>query len=140
MIELKEPKKFSQAMRMALKDLAKVEKDPKYRVDMGAWHLANAYPNHKCAVCFAGSVMAKSFKLSPDEEASFTSFQGKWPSIFIALNRVRRGDVSGALRIFSGAITDKFTTVVPTVNYEKDPKLWRKQMFAIVRKLEAVKL
>lgn len=57
------PPKPSALLTLALNDLAKAERSPKYRIDMRVWHDPNAH----CSVCFAGSVMAGTLKARPTE-------------------------------------------------------------------------
>lgn len=63
------PKKLSDVILLALEDLRKIEKDPKYMIDMGVWHEPRTSREDKntkvCAVCFAGAVLAKTFKKDP---------------------------------------------------------------------------
>lgn len=61
------PDKPSELIRVALADLAKVEADPRYVVDMGMWHEPLAPPfDGKCAVCLAGAVMAGTLGISAE--------------------------------------------------------------------------
>jgi hypothetical protein len=89
--EIKLPEKMSDLIDIAINDLEAVEQDPKYEIDMGRWH-APEHSAYKCSVCFAGSVMAKTFNsdrgtlLSPD---NFT----KWnASRLKALDEIRQYD------------------------------------------------
>ena len=65
------PKKLWQLASLALKDLAAVERSPKYEVNMWAWHRPVESRGSKvCHVCLAGAVMAKTLKVSQDEYCS----------------------------------------------------------------------
>src|SRR6478736_6372267 len=97
MKKVKPPKKLSQAIMLALNDLALVEKKPKYKVDMANWHIVDG---NTCAVCFAGSVMAQTFGVSPGIYTSPGSFNLDWEYIFYALDSIRKGDVVSALANF----------------------------------------
>lgn len=46
-------------IRIALADLEACEADPLYEIDMDVWHV----PNSHCAICLAGSVMAKTLNV-----------------------------------------------------------------------------
>lgn len=59
------PDKASDLLTLALNDLAKVERSPRYVVNMHIWHA----PNGACSVCFAGAVMAQTLEASPSEGA-----------------------------------------------------------------------
>lgn len=102
-------KKPSDLILIALKDMEKVEKNPKYKIDQGKWHDPNKNKT-KCSVCFAGSVMAMTYKLKPTEYyvpntlmASETGIPGiseLVASRIAALNSVRRGLVARFVRDF----------------------------------------
>ena len=53
------PNKTSELIRLAVSDLEKCEKDKSYEINMCAWHTENY---DSCAVCLAGSVMAKTLE------------------------------------------------------------------------------
>lgn len=60
--------KPSELLRLALKDLEKVEAMPEtYLIDFARYHEYNAYNSGKCVVCLAGSVLATSFGHAPTE-------------------------------------------------------------------------
>lgn len=81
-------------IRLAIGDLAKVEADPRYRVNMNEWHA----PGHNglCSVCFAGAVMAGSLGASREVESSPHMF-GSNSDKLKALDRFREGDVQTGL-------------------------------------------
>lgn len=87
------PNKPSELIRVALDDLRKVERSPLYRVDMGEYHT----PNGKCAVCFAGAVMAKSLGTPPSQMAWPETFGAATAKKLEALNALRTGWVESAL-------------------------------------------
>lgn len=74
------PKKPSALILLALDDLAKAERSPRYRVDMGTYHGGSEnLPQYDpatckvtrpkaapCVVCLAGSVMAFSLNVPPE--------------------------------------------------------------------------
>ncbi len=140
----KAPKKLSTAMRIALNDLRKVEKDPRYKVNMATWH-SPSYPSADasvtlpCEVCFAGAVMAKTHNLPT--HVDFLDWQGMtpaWQKIFDALDEVRKGYVSDALTIL-GRDEEKASPIfVPVTHYRVDPIQFRKDMFKIVHALEKI--
>ncbi len=147
----KAPKKLSVAMRIALNDLRKVERDPKYKVSMSVWHEP---PNRdsfapKCTVCFAGSVMAKTCELPRDTDYYNFTFPEDWQNVFSALNKARQGKLEDALDLLGRGFravskirhlfsTNLYAGTVEVTSYKENPVQWRKDMFKIVHELEAV--
>lgn len=80
------PTKPSNLILLALSDLAWIEKSKRYTVDMLKWH--EVY-NHKCSVCFAGSVMARTLEANRKEDLSPSSFPLKTRMSLNALNSFR---------------------------------------------------
>ena len=92
------PDRPSALIRVALEDLARIEKTPGYVVNMRRWH--EPLGDGHCAVCFAGGVMATRLGLQPDED--FRTTLGKTMILdpvmrkIFALNNLRVGDTSTA--------------------------------------------
>lgn len=86
------PDKLSELLYIALEDLEKVEADPRYKIDMGAWHR----PNGKCSVCAAGSVMAMRLGVGLDEPAHPGEFDWDTDNKLMAINALRVGALGGA--------------------------------------------
>lgn len=78
--------KLSDLLAVGLWDVAAVERDDRYQVDMDNWHL---HVGGACHVCLAGSVLARHF--DPEESAYHLAF---WID---ALDRLRRGDIDSAV-------------------------------------------
>jgi len=78
----------SDLIALALKDLSWVEEHNEYDINMIVWA-------ENCAVCFAGAVMVRRFKI-PDECCP-TDFDSAWESAFYALDSFRMGCVSDGL-------------------------------------------
>lgn len=132
----KPPKKLSRLMRLALNDLYKVERSPKYRVNMYLWH--EGIDKSYCSVCFAGSIMAKTLGSKTDAVKGPRDFGYDWSRAFFALDHVRNGKVQDAM-----ASLVQPTYKVPSrevCSYYEDPKQWRKDMWKIVRELERKRL
>lgn len=58
--------KASELIELALSDLLKIERDPRYEINMSVWHsgsLDTAAGASPCYVCLAGSVLAKTFRI-----------------------------------------------------------------------------
>lgn len=68
------PNKASALILLALKDLWSVSKDPRYRIDMASWHSYRSCSRF-CAVCLAGSVMARHFSVPPGINADLRGFR-----------------------------------------------------------------
>jgi len=70
--------KPSQVLRMALADLIAVEKNPRYRIDMGSW-VDPSCDGERCEVCFGGAVLANRFgmkEFSGGQEELIDIFNG----------------------------------------------------------------
>lgn len=92
------PNCFSEAIDMALADLAAVAANPNYKVDMMSWHQP-LHGTSTCAVCFAGSVIANRLGAAPDEvlvpAIVARTFPG-WQFPLLALDDLRRGRIEEA--------------------------------------------
>lgn len=100
----------SKAIRQALGDLALCVIDPDYQINFDVWHEPGKYPDYTsqfldvpenddvvCTVCFAGSVMAKTFKKNPESQLNSRSFGPEAEKMFEALNKFRMGEISNGL-------------------------------------------
>ncbi len=124
--------KLSELIRLALADLVKVEKDPRYEVYMGLWHI----PNGTCKVCMAGAVMAKTVGIDYVVNNGSVGGEEYWHQ-YAALNDIRLGDIDDALH-WSGerAAGYGLPYAVEVTCYETNRLQWRKDMFKIARMLE----
>jgi len=94
------PDKLSDLIVLALADLVKVERSKKYEVNMGVWHrLRQELEGPRCAVCFAGAVMAKTLGAVWGDELDPKSFGVDMVKLY-ALNDVRCGNVASATMKF----------------------------------------
>lgn len=81
----------SELLRLAVADVRKCLRSPRYRVDMTDWH--SPAPDGVCEVCIAGAVMAQELDGKPDE-ALMPDFFGKIVGRRLSgLNKLREGDV-----------------------------------------------
>ena len=87
---------LSRCLEMGLEDLAEIEGDEAYRVSMGLWH-TSVRDLRVCAVCQAGAVMAKTFKVDPRQTLYPAHFSPAVRARLFALEFLRIGDVWGAL-------------------------------------------
>lgn len=81
------PDKPSELIRLALDDLAKVERSKRYVVNMNGWH----EPNGRCAVCLAGAVMAQHFGASPKQNMFPSDYHEETCGKLQALDHFRLG-------------------------------------------------
>jgi len=127
--------KLSQWIRLALSDLVKCETDSRYKINMSVWHT----PNSHCSVCMAGSVMAKT--LGADITEDLVPCDGRFDMQLEALDAIRTGDIDGALATVDiNYLEFDLPQSVHVTRYCKDRLEWRKDMFKMARRLEAVGL
>lgn len=88
------PNKPSALIRVALADLAKVERSKKYVVNMDTYHSPYRDPG-KCSVCFAGAVMAQTLGASSEEWWTPEEFNDE--DKLRALDEFRVGEVAYGL-------------------------------------------
>ena len=123
-------KKPSKLIRIALKDLAWVEKSKDHVVYMGVWH--GTVISGKCGVCFAGGIIAHSFGTDPSVKThprNFHSYSQQY-----ALDELRTGNVTCALS-YVGLNPNKFSNRSITL-YRNDKRQFKKEMRALARDLE----
>jgi hypothetical protein len=103
------PTKLSDAIDIALEDFKIIRTDPRYEIDMTKWHEPDMVYDPSsdedrpaCAVCFAGTVMARRFPLDPGTETNprCGDFSDAWKNTFNALDYLRGGHVSSAVGVF----------------------------------------
>lgn len=129
---------LSACIRAALIDLEKCERDPRYNVDMGLWHVPPSrfsVPN-ACAVCFAGSVMAQTFGVNHLMSFYPGDFSVEHAERFRALDHVRFGHLSAALLEMGidPPLSVNWTVYVP--DYREDPEAFKLCMREIATLLE----
>jgi hypothetical protein len=132
------PEKPSDLIRRALADLERVEQDPRYRVDMGAWHDPTA---DCCLVCFAGAVIAAHIN-DPDRCILPHQFGSNIAAKLVALDSFRVGKARRALVEF-GVGSDKagqFPADYDVPNYSDNPSGFKVAMRVIAAHLAMVGL
>lgn len=152
---LKLPGVPSALIRVALDDLIRIEKDARYKVNMGHWHQPLEQdefrhpPVKKCEVCFGGVVIAGRID---DPTLQLTAYCFTQPTYhrLLALDCFRYGDLEGALLVYmkinnkqKAAATAKFGDLgfnIEIVSYRDDPKQFKKDMRGLARKLESIGL
>lgn len=151
------PELPSDLIRVALRDLAKVEKSDYYRVLMHSWHTPRYQSDYTplypiCHVCLAGAVLAGSCGVPRHIRTDPSDFDRYTRRRLFALDSFRVGDIyagCGWLRVatkFEKAVTDKFIKVDDRKRfmfrahsmYDNDPALWRTEMLLAARDLKSV--
>lgn len=113
------PDKPSELLRLALADLRKAEKDPRYAIDMDTWHdpfydveakVHTDEPTAVCQVCLAGAVMA--FSLGADPLVSVYPWElGHETDLRLELlNELREGCVKTAVAVYLKYSSDRDVT------------------------------
>lgn len=133
------PDKPSALIRVAMADLKKCERDPRYTIDMAMWHAYDETTN-TCAVCFAGAVMAKSLKAAdPLTEGNYRdpySFGSIVRHKMQALNQFRAGEVEDGLERLRIVRPSDMPRRIDVVRYEDQPVHFHRQMEAMAAMLE----
>jgi hypothetical protein len=132
--KLKLPNKPSAIIRTALADLAAVEKDKKYKINMSTWHSPIDYIyNEKskndpsCEVCMAGAVIANAGNdvnklIHPD------MFDAATENKLSAIDCFREGEIARGLD-YMGIEKPRFMTgYIEMVDYDRNKAKFKKQM------------
>jgi len=129
---VKPPKKLSTLLKLALRDLGRVEAKPKkYEVNMSVWHISSSSIS-KCSVCFAGAVMACGFDMMVDEHTVPSEFTNEWCMAFRALDALREGKVKFAsLCANTSSVSD--CDITP---YDVSPKKFKNDIGKLIKRLE----
>ena len=102
------PDKPSELIRLALADLEKVERDPRYKINMGSWHNVIESPSTGrpvCAVCLAGAVMAGALEESVHRSVRPWEYDRDTEHKLYALDMFRTGNVDSGFRCLMGLYT-----------------------------------
>jgi len=96
------PEKLSGVIEIALNDLAQVETDPDYKVDMWDWHVSRRHDD-RCHVCLAGGVLAKTFRYPPTKTVTPYWILDTHDRVrLVALDELRQGNLAVALQLLYG--------------------------------------
>ena len=157
------PSKLSDLIKLAVKDLTKVEKMPNYSIDMSTWHSIKSIFNEEiCSVGFAGSVMACELQIEHGRNAIPFYFTGSLDYKFNALDEIRKYNIQAALMytepelfsekkyeysILESQIIDKLEKLRRKVmtklwlsKYSENPKLFKLNMLYIAKELKKINL
>jgi ribosomal protein S8 len=136
------PFKASELVSVALNDLLAVEKEKGYIVDMEYWHEVDD-DTKKCRVCFAGSVMAKSLKVTKNKDVSPDSFDDLTNNQLSALDNFRCGSVLDGLSLLYGDSTSEnlrskysFLRNRRVTPYNTSPQQFKKDMKELIKDLQ----
>lgn len=149
------PNKPSALIEVALKDLTKVERNKKYVIHMNtSWHEGigcvyevDAYgtntgkvlkPAKKCAVCFAGAVIANTLETKFGENKTPNQFDSETAAKLNALDSFRQGEVAYALETFYQAESFSRRMDRNVVSYgTRNSAKFKKQMRQLAKDLKA---
>ena len=149
--EVKLPHKPSDLIRLALDDLARAEASRLYVVNMAVWHTPgtiwgkegkNLVRTRKCAVCFAGAVIAGTLHGDHEKRVVPQSFGSENEGKLDALDDFREGNVQygfAAMDLGGGGFDPNdgsdFDRVI--IDYKKDPDKFKLELRELASDLEA---
>lgn len=101
------PHRLSGLLRLAVRDVRAIARDPLYVINMSEWHTPRG--NDTCSVCMAGAVLAHTKKL-PRRQHWECSNHDDEPSTakFRAIDYMRTGLFDSAYRILTGKFMGSF--------------------------------
>jgi hypothetical protein len=147
------PDKPSELIRLAVKDLKSIEKSKKYVVYMHRYHQTVdndmmdyfSLPEGKCAVCFAGSIMARTLKCDPKETVRPDDFDVKTERKLYALDSFRTGSIYEAFDYLKikVPIVLEYCCNQDNINisgYEENPQQFKTDMLGLASLLEEIGL
>jgi hypothetical protein len=130
------PSKPSALIRVALEDLAQVEKMKKvYRVNMMTFHELDWFDN-RCHVCFAGAVMAQTLGSDPNKRTFPEDFDDGIRGKLRALDHFRLGCISKGLAVMGMQRPMFLSDDVDMIPYRTDKKRFKKDMNTLADVLE----
>ena len=88
------PNKLSALLRLAVQDAQKCERDPRYELNMGAWHVLED-GDATCQVCMAGAVMAQTLQYPIDRRVTWSD-ASHMDNTMHAIDNMRTGDFVSA--------------------------------------------
>lgn len=132
------PDKPSELIRVALRDLRRVEDNPNYKVDMMVWHMPDKNDGI-CRVCLAGAVMA-GLGASPDEILNPYGYPARTVQKLCALNRFRQGRIDHGLNAMHIPTYEWYPSDRLVTPYDRDPEEFQLQLTLMADELEKVGL
>jgi len=87
--------KLYQLLELAINDAEALQNDPRYKLDMGAWHDGTHPKNvdNACHVCMAGAVMARQLNATITDNVTPSCYDVDIDNKLSAINQLRRGNV-----------------------------------------------
>jgi hypothetical protein len=132
------PNTLHELLYIALCDLEKVEKDPRYRIEMEVWHNFNGL-NNTCKVCLAGAVLAKTCDI-PLESNSWELFDLPWRHLR-AIDWLRKGYINTAyLILYDDNYKEEVIRDVKIIEYIFNRKIWWLQMVDLLGYLQHLEI
>jgi len=126
------PKKLSDLIELALGDLIKCERSPKYKIDMGNWH----HPRlDKCFICLAGAIIAQSLNVDVKTDYYPSDFNDFTERRLNALNFLRGGNVGFAYSTLDERRKLTHFLDRSIISYEDNPGKFKRQMRKLARDL-----
>lgn len=127
--------KPSELILLALADLASVEADDRYVVDMCSLHEPR---RQVCHVCFAGAFIAGTMGIGPDRGMYDLDFVSEpWRSRLSALQYLRTGGTNYALEQLTGVRDTRFDRRMVYYEEDGDPAPFHEHMRLLAMDLEA---
>lgn len=120
------PDKPSELIAVALRDLAKAERSPKYEINMGRWFQKDG---DICEVCLAGSVIA--FSLKPDKSVRAlepNNYPDDIEHKLEALDEFRCGNIGSGLSYLGIELPRFLADEESFPEYEKNPRGFKAAM------------
>lgn len=127
------PQKPSELIRLALRDLSLIEKDPHYEINMSVFH---SYYGGTCAVCFAGAVMAKTLGSNFHYRVAPHDFNSKTANALRALDAFRVGDIELGLIYLRKELPKTMRDTYAVPEYEYSPVRFRRALVRLADRFE----
>ena len=89
------PETLHELLKVALDDLESISEKEEYKVNMREWH-EGGWDSFKCAVCLAGSVMARLIDYDSKTDLEPWNFKNSLREKFCAIDQLRTFDLKGA--------------------------------------------
>lgn len=129
------PDKLSNLLELALADLAKVEADKRYVVNMDLWHIptygGDIYPA-LCRVCLAGAVIAGSLGGNIRKHLVPYNFDEKTKSKLFAIDCLRSGMIDTAIYYMKQKRPKSMPNNIKVADYKSSPLQWLSNMLFII--------
>ena len=145
------PDKLSDLVELALNDLTQVQAQPdKYIINMNTWVSSGTRKAPRCQVCLAGAVMVRSLDVQADIDSdvilTLTPTDIRPPDMsaeeisilrskLMALDHVRRGDISVALDYMGLKTPDTLASYMAVPPFGIGPNKWFRRMHEIIAEL-----